>query len=203
MLLVTLALLILLSVPLTGGRLARLADVRLRWTPVIFTALAIQVLIVTIFPSGAPALHRDLHLLSYVLISVFLVANRRQPGMLVIAAGGLCNATAIAANNGVMPASVSALRTAGDPTTTKTFMNSTVLTHPRVPFLGDIFAIPKSWPLHNVFSIGDICIAIGAAIAIHTLCETRLTARPARLHSHIDEQRRPSTSAGPRNGATH
>jgi Family of unknown function (DUF5317) len=136
--LAALAILILITVPLTGGRLSRLADVRLRWTPVIFGALVIQVLIVTIFPGGDPALHRDLHLFSYVLIAAFLVANRHRPGLLAIAAGALFNAIAIAANNGVMPASASALRAAGEPTTTKTFMNSTVLAHPRVAFLGDI-----------------------------------------------------------------
>ena len=179
--LVAFATLILISVPLTGGHLSKLADVHLRGTPVIVTALAIQVLIVTIFPGGNPALHRDLHLVSYLLIAVFLVANRHQPGLVVIAIGGLFNAIAIFANNGVMPATVGALRAAGDPINTKTFMNSTHLAHARVPFLGDIFAIPRSWPLHNVFSIGDVLIAIGAAIAIHTLCGTRLARRRLRV----------------------
>jgi hypothetical protein len=194
--LVAFAILILISVPATGGRLSKLAEVHLRWTPVIFTALAIQVLIVTIIPGGNPALHRDVHLGSYLLIAVFLIGNRHQPGFFVIAAGGLLNATAIAANNGIMPATASALHAAGDPTSTKSFMNSTLLAHPRVPFLGDIFAIPKSWPLHNVFSIGDVCIAIGAAIAIHTLCETHLATRRAQPRPR-DDQQQPVTSRPP------
>ena len=202
MFLAALAILILITVPLTGGRVSRLADVQLRWTPVIFAALAIQVLIVTIFPGGNQALHRDLHLFSYVLIAAFLLANRHQPGFLAIAAGALCNAIAIAANNGVMPASAGALRAAGEPTTTKAFMNSTVLAHPRMAFLGDIFAIPKTLPLHNVFSIGDVCIAIGAAIAIHTLCNTRLTTLGAH-QSAADEQQPHPTTLGPQTSRRH
>jgi hypothetical protein len=37
------------------------------------------------------------------------------------------------------------------------------------------FAIPASWPLSNVFSIGDVALVIGGAILIHSTCETRLT----------------------------
>jgi len=173
--LVAIGVLALISVPLAGGRLSRLADVRLHGTAFVFSSLALQVLIVTIFPGGDPALHRVLHLVSYLLAAAFLIANRHLPGLLVVAAGALSNATAIFANDGIMPATASALRAAGEPVNTKTFMNSTVLAHPHVPFLGDVFAIPKSWPMHNVFSIGDICITIGAVLAVHTLCDSRLS----------------------------
>ena len=190
MFLVAIAILILCSVPLLGGRLSKLAGVHLRYVPVVVGALAIQVLIVTVFPGGNAALHRDLHLASYLLVAAFLVVNRRQPGLVVIAAGGLANAVAIFANNGVMPASVAALRSAGDAVHTTTFMNSAALAHPRLAFLGDVFAIPKAWPLHNVFSVGDVCIAIGAAIAIHTICESRLSRRRAASSVVPDEAAR-------------
>jgi hypothetical protein len=170
----------LISVPLAGGRLAKLADVHVRGAGFIFCSLALQVLIVTIFPGGNPTLHRLLHLVSYGLAAAFLVANRHLPGLVFVAAGALSNATAIFANHGVMPATAGALRAAGEPATTKTFMNSTALAHPRLPFLGDIFAIPKAWPLHNIFSVGDICITIGVLVAIHTLCDSRLSLVRAR-----------------------
>jgi hypothetical protein len=32
----------------------------------------------------------------------------------------------------------------------------------RLAFLGDIFALPESMPMSNVYSIGDIFIAVGA-----------------------------------------
>jgi Family of unknown function (DUF5317) len=199
----------LLTVPLAGGRVSRLAEVRMRWTPVIFGALAIQVVIVSLLPSGNPSLHRVLHLGSYALAAAFLAANRRTPGLRVIAVGGLLNATAIVANNGVMPASAYALRTAGEFTKANGFMNSTQLAHPKLLFLGDIFAIPRSWPLHNVFSIGDICIAAGAAIAIHALSGSRLTTRAShkpRLSTADPDSRSPRDTSAERpalrNGST-
>src|SRR5439155_27275265 len=56
--------LVVVTVPLAGGKLSRLADVDLRAAPVIVAALAIQVVIVSILPGGDPVLHRALHLLS-------------------------------------------------------------------------------------------------------------------------------------------
>ena len=180
MFLVVFAALSLISVPLAGGRLSKLADLHLRWAPAIFSSLVIQVVIVSLVPGGNPWLHRVLHLASYLLAAAFLVVNRRVPGLVVIALGALANAVAIFANDGVMPASARALRAAGQLTSTKGFINSGVLAHPRVAFLGDIFAIPKPVPFHNVFSIGDLCIAVGIAVAVHTLCGSRLARRRVR-----------------------
>ncbi len=180
MFLVAFAAVCLITVPLAGGRLSRLTDVPLRWVGAIFASLVIQVVIVSIVPDGNPWVHRALHLASYVLAAAFLWANRRIVGLWLIALGALLNAIAIFSNNGVMPASAAALRATGRLTSTKGFINSGVLAHPRVRFLGDIFAMPKWLPLHNVFSIGDVCIALGAAIAIHTLCGSRLAVRVGR-----------------------
>jgi Family of unknown function (DUF5317) len=49
-----------------------------------------------------------------------------------------------------------------------------VLAEPRLAFLGDMFHLPASWPLSNVFSIGDILIALGIAWALHRICQSRL-----------------------------
>jgi hypothetical protein len=40
--------------------------------------------------------------------------------------------------------------------------------------LGDVFYIPASWPLSNVFSVGDVLIALGVAWAVHGICGSRL-----------------------------
>jgi hypothetical protein len=175
--LIAVVVLILMTVPPAGGRLGRLGQVELRGKPLIFAALAVQIVIVNIVPGGDPTLHRMAHLATYVAAAAFLVANRRIAGMWMIALGALANVIAIAANNGVMPASRAALRAAGEVPNTGSFLNSAFVTHPRVGFLGDIFAIPKWLPLHNVFSVGDVCIAIGAAIAIHTLAGSKLAIR--------------------------
>ena len=72
-----------------------------------------------------------------------------------------------------MPASPSAMAGAGlnlEPG----FQNSTALAEPRLAFLGDVFHLPASWPLSNVFSVGDVLIALGVAWALHRTCRSRL-----------------------------
>jgi hypothetical protein len=157
-----------------GGSLSALGRVHLRYPAAIFGALALQIVILDVAPSGSPGLHRILHVASYALAGVFVVTNWRLAGMRVVALGGALNLIAILANGGVMPASPSALRTAGMLTSSKGFLNSAALPHPRLLFLGDILAVPHAVPFANVYSIGDVCIAIGVAIAIHGLAGSRL-----------------------------
>ncbi|MGH2874590.1 MAG: DUF5317 domain-containing protein [Solirubrobacteraceae bacterium] len=167
MILVALALLCLISVPLTGGQLRRLAYtwVRATWIPVL--ALAVQVVIITIAPNGNPALHRALHIATYGLVALFLWTNRRLPGVPVILAGALSNALAIVANAGVMPASETAERLAGLHLGTG-FHNSAPVLHPHLLFLGDV--IPWPGPLPNVLSIGDCLIYGGTLVLVHRIC---------------------------------
>lgn len=174
MLLIAFTGLAVLSVPLAGGRLTRLADLRFRRFWALFTALVIQVVIISVLPEGSPALHSWAHMASYLLAGLFVFSNWRVPGIWLIGLGGAANLAAIAANNGIMPASASALASAGRSVNPGEFTNSGVVADPNLAFLGDIFAIPEGWPLHNVFSIGDLCIALGAVIALHRLCESRL-----------------------------
>ena len=170
----------LVSVPLTGGRLGELAEVRLRQRWTILAALAIQILITTILPEGSASLHAGLHLGTYVLAGVFVAANRRLPGMLLIALGAGLNLLVIAANGGVMPADPGALERAGLPTVSGEFENSAALANPRLPFLGDVFAIPASLPFANVFSIGDVVLLVGGLLALHCLCGSRLVPKALR-----------------------
>jgi hypothetical protein len=158
----------------TGGHLYALAQVRLQLVPAIVGALCLQVVIISVLPDGSPGLHRLAHVSSYVLAGAFLVANRRVRGMWIVALGAALNLVAILANDGVMPASRSALRAAGIVTKSQGFANSSAVAHPRLLPLGDIFAVPAPWPLHNVFSIGDVCIAIGVMIAVLALSGSRL-----------------------------
>jgi hypothetical protein len=161
------------TVPLARGHLSALGTVRLKLVPLIFAALALQLLLTTVLPGGSELLHRILHLGSYAMIAGFLFANRHITGIAIVAAGTALNLAAIVANGGVMPASRHAMKVAGI-TPSHDFMNSTALAHPRLLPLGDIFAVPKGWPLHNVYSVGDIVIVIGAVIAIHAICGSHL-----------------------------
>jgi hypothetical protein len=191
-LLLAAALVAALAVRPTGGHLSALAQVRLRLVPAILGALCLQVVIISLLPEGSPGLHRLAHVFSYMLAAAFLVANRRVRGMWIIALGGALNLVAILANGGVMPASRSALRAAEIATQSPGFANSTAVTHPRLLPLGDIFAVPNPWPLHNVFSIGDVLIAIGVMIAVLALSGSRLVR--ARVSSGVGGEVSPEAS---------
>jgi len=171
-------LLVLASVPLLGGSLTSLGRLRVRRVWTIALAMALQVLIVNIVErhiSGFAA--AALHLSSYGLALVFVASNRRLPGIAIIVAGGLANLAAITANGGVMPASPAALAAAGLPVDEPGFQSSTAVDDPRLAFLGDVFAIPASWPLSNVFSVGDVLIGVGLAWGVHRICGSRLVPR--------------------------
>jgi hypothetical protein len=171
---VAILLLAVATVPLAGGRLQKLATVRLRSAWTLPVALAIQLAITTVVPNGPKTLYAGAHLASYGFGAAFLAANRRVPGVWLLALGASLNLLVIVANGGVMPADPDALRLAGWPVTSSDFENSTALAHPRLAFLGDVFAIPKLVPLANVFSIGDVLIVLGGIWAIHRICGSRL-----------------------------
>ena len=165
-----------LSVPLAGGRLAALADLRFRHKWLLAAGLGLQIFVISVMPDGAPALHQAGHIFSYALGGAFVVVNRHIPFLWLVGAGGALNLAAIAANRGVMPAEPTALRTAGL-RLDDGFVNSAPVAHPRLSFLGDIFAVPGGWPLHNVFSVGDVLIVIGAVVLLHRVGESRLVPR--------------------------
>ncbi len=173
MFLVIFVVLALVTVPLTGGHLSRLADLRLRAVPVVFLALTVQVVIISLVGGGPDWLHPALHLSTYAVTLWFVYVNRAIPGAWLLGAGGLCNFIVIAANGGTMPASTAAIRAAGVAHGSQVFANSAALTHPHLGFLSDVFAIPASWPVHNVFSVGDVLIAFGALVLVHTVCRSR------------------------------
>jgi hypothetical protein len=166
------ALVCALSVPLTGGRLTRLADYSFRGAGLAIAGLALQVIVISVAPKGARWAHEAIHLGSYLLVGAVVVLNRRLPYLWLIGLGGLCNFVAISANGGVMPATASAVRAGGSLPPHGEFINSTVLAHPHLQFLGDVFAIPAPWA-HNIFSVGDIVMAAGALLCVNALCRWR------------------------------
>lgn len=171
MILIVLAAICIASVPLTGGRLMQLGELRLRgmWAPIL--ALAMQVVLVTIAPGGDRQLHSDAHIVTYALIGAFLFANRRIPGVPIIAAGTLSNLLAIVVNGGVMPASRTAQRLAGLVENPHVFHNSNSLAHPHLLWLGDLIPVPG--PIPNVMSIGDCLIFLGTLVLLHRTCRRR------------------------------
>jgi hypothetical protein len=99
-LIIALTLLALATVPLTGGRMSALATVRPCRAWLLPTALALQVLVISVVPHWPHTLVSGVHVATYGLAAAFVHANRHIPDVLLIGAGGLCNGVAIALNGG-------------------------------------------------------------------------------------------------------
>jgi hypothetical protein len=157
------------SVLLLGGRISRLAAIRLRHPELVGIALVVQTVVISFIPYSLPfAGSAAVHLLTYALGAAFVW---------IIALGAGSNLAAIAANGGEMPASPWAVATSGLRPVTKGFTNSGAVAHARLAPLGDIFAVPRGWPLANVFSIGDVVLLIGAGVLLHGVCRSRIGRR--------------------------
>ena len=164
----------LATVPLARGRLTALADLRLRRPWLALAGIGVQILIISVVPAGPAHLHEAVHMLSYALLGAFAWANRRIPGVPVILLGGLLNFIPIAANGGVMPADPELARHVAG---AEGFVNSGAVEDPRLLFLGDVFATPSSWPLSNVYSVGDLLIVLGVLVLLHGVGGSRLVPR--------------------------
>jgi MFS family permease len=180
------ALIVLIAtVPLLGGRVARLGGIEFRRPAAGLAALVLQYTILKAFPEGDQAIHGALHLVSYALMFYFLAANLSLPGLWLIGLGGVCNALAIAANDGVMPAHPPALEVAGIMQVPGEFANSAAVADPKLWFLGDVFALPEGTPMANVFSIGDVLLLLGAGVLLHRVSNSRLAAPMGRLAAWV------------------
>jgi hypothetical protein len=151
--------------------LRRLAATRIRHTWLIWSALGLQVLIMSVVPNVDQGLSAALHVGTYALAGAFAVLNLAQgPGTWVIGAGGGLNLAAIVANAGTMPASPTAVAASGWEAAEGRFANSAVLPSPRLEALGDVFATPAWFPVQSVFSVGDVLIVVGVGVFLHLRC---------------------------------
>jgi Family of unknown function (DUF5317) len=161
-----------------GGSLGRLAELRLRAPWLFLSAVALQIVA---FPvAGLPwrtqeTLASVLWIVSYGFLLVAAVLNRRITGVPIVAVGMALNLAAILANRGTMPVRFEAMHDAGR--VAVTHANSTALAEPNLPWLIDRWAAPDWIPLANVFSIGDVVIAIGAAMVVIAGMGVRLPSR--------------------------
>jgi hypothetical protein len=151
---------------LLGGRLERIGSVHVKWPWLAIVALAVQV--VLFLPGVGDALGPAapaVYVASNLAIVAVIVANIRIPGVALLAAGAVCNLAAILANGGSMPASPEALASLGW-SEAPGYSNSVVRSDVVLAPLTDVFALPAWIPFANVFSVGDVLIAVGLAIAI-------------------------------------
>lgn len=177
---------------LSGGSFSGFAAgaARFRWLPLVLVATFVQIAIFTSIAGTYDIVHRlgpYIYIATIIATLIFLSANRHIPGLTVVLIGAMLNATVIIANGGFMPSPEATLREAGRhdrvlevevsqagddrPAHTNSVIaddDASLFFDSETPLLilGDIFAIPEGIPGANVVSIGDILIAIGAAIAV-------------------------------------
>jgi hypothetical protein len=152
---------------LLGGRIERLSQLQFEWAWLAVAGLAIQVVLfsTSIGDTLPPGVGEAIYVASTGMVLIAVWRNLAVPGLALVAVGAISNLAAIVANDGVMPTTVEALRTAGMASEAG-FSNSAALPDPALAPLTDIFAIPAALPLANVFSIGDVLIAVGLIVTI-------------------------------------
>lgn len=151
-----------------GGKLTNLGGQKVRWSPLILIGLLIQILIFNSYwqeKFETRSVTPLAYLVSLLLLWTVLAINLHIPGMPLILFGFSLNLIVIALNGGYMPVSASARAVSGLRALAPGEASNNVIgadANTSLFFLGDIFAIPKGFIFPNVFSVGDVLIALGA-----------------------------------------
>jgi hypothetical protein len=157
------------------GSLRSVATLRLRRVELFYLALALQVVAFP-FPflpwRTSDTVATTMWLASYAMLGAAAIANRRIVGVPVIAVGMLSNVVAVVANGRHMPALPQALRAAHKHYVVH--FNSAAGAKPHLPWLVDRWAVPGWIHLGNVYSIGDVVIAVGVVLVVVAAMEPRL-----------------------------
>ena len=149
-----------------GGRLSGLATVDFHWPWLAIGGFVVQlVLFADPVSSVVGGLGPPLYVASTGAVLVAVIRNIRIPGMALVAVGAGANLAAIVANGGFMPASEAAFAALGSGLNAG-YTNSTIVADPALEPLTDVYSLPTWLPFANVFSIGDVFIAIGVVIVI-------------------------------------
>ncbi len=149
-----------------GGRLSGLATVDFHWPWLAIGGFVVQlVLFAEPVRSIVGDLGPPLYVASTGAVLVAVIRNIRIPGMALVAVGAGANLAAIVANGGFMPASEAAFAALGGGLNAG-YTNSSIVANPALEPLTDVYSLPTWLPFANVFSVGDVLIAIGVAIVI-------------------------------------
>jgi hypothetical protein len=153
----------------TGGRLSRLASLKVRLWWLALAGLVIQVVLFSPAFADIGAVGPVVYVASSLAVLAAVVANLNLPGAVLVLLGGVANQVAIISNGGYMPTTAEALEMAGLAPTVG-YSNSRELAAPAFGWLTDIYALPAWVPFANVFSLGDVLIGLGIAwLALRTM----------------------------------
>lgn len=156
---------------LRGGSLPRLGQLHIRHGYLILLGLALQLVAFSGWePLDAPW-SNYLYLASLVLLLLAVGLNRHLSGIKILGLGLLSNLLVIAANGGLMPISVEAVRRVGRFDVIAALQTTGHNRHvalmnegTKLRFLGDTIVLGYPLPSAQVFSPGDILVALGAFI---------------------------------------
>ena len=174
-----------------GGRLENLADIRLRFLPLLFVAVIVRFATELSLVAGiglVDTLRVPLLGAAYGLLLFTLWHNRGYPGMALAFVGIASNAIAIVGNGGYMPVWMPAYEMSGIPGPLSSVLHVELPTGSGSEFflhfgpLSDLFPIPI-WPVNNVASIGDLFLTAGLAFFLFAT----LMRAPAETQRAIEE----------------
>ncbi|HIP97605.1 MAG TPA: hypothetical protein EYH32_10375 [Anaerolineae bacterium] len=160
---------------LLRGSLLNLAEKPFRglWLALIAVALRFAVLSRTFLASPWGWLSVPAQIFSFILLLIVAALNLSIPGMKALGLGILLNLIVMVANGGYMPVSPDDLVEIGHPREAEIlraggtdFYGIALTAQTRLPFLADIFVLPRFFPLRYVFSPGDALIGIGLVITL-------------------------------------
>ncbi len=155
----------------SGGRLANLASIQLRWVGLLLAAVIVRFgteLLLTAGVEVVDALRVPLLAVGFGLLLTALWVNRSYPGLGLAFVGILLNAVVIIANGGYMPIWATSLAAAGFTEADVTSAIHIVLPGTATDFLvhllvlGDLIPIPIPI-VQNVASVGDLFLTLGLA----------------------------------------
>ncbi len=160
---------------LRGGRLGRLADLRIAYGWLALAAVALQYPLVYNLVGSAAIIGVPLAVpmmaVSSLLVLGVVWANRRLPGVPLVGLGLLANLVVMACNGGWMPMSPEALAAMGHLSwvtpqgdVPKVWGSKNVMlprAETRLWWLSDVFVLAAPFPVPAVFSIGDVLVALG------------------------------------------
>jgi hypothetical protein len=157
----------LLAGSVAGGRIAALGSLHIRWLWFAIGGLAFQLaLFGPMVVERVGDLGPPLYVASTLVVFAVLLRNLDLPGLPLVALGAALNLLAILGNGGYMPSDPGAWQALSGVAAVPTddFTNSALMgPGTALPWLGDIFVLPRPIPLANVFSVGDVLIALGIA----------------------------------------
>ncbi len=156
-----------------GGRLERLAEIRLRFLWLLFLAVILRFGTEILLGAGGfgvvEALRLPLFAVAYGLLLIALWHNRAYPGLALALVGVSSNAIVILVNGGYMPVWLPALQASGLPMDLHSPLHVLLSSGGGIDFyshlgpLADVIPIPV-WPVQNVASVGDLFLSAGLAI---------------------------------------